>query len=173
MVSLVFVILFTLLLKAKPSKPVSFSELLNSPYPKRSPQISTSRVWTNVFTVIAILAVDFNIFPRRFAKTETYGISLMDVGVGCFILCHGVVGPETRQSHPPQFNIKPYIYSVVHCIKTLSPCLVLGVVRLLTVKATDYQQHVTEYGVHWNFFFTIAAVKVHVHVCRLCSCYNF
>jgi phosphatidylinositol glycan class W len=34
----------------------------------------------------------------------------------------------------------------------------LGLARLLTTRAVDYQQHVSEYGVHWNFFITLAAL---------------
>lgn len=36
-------------------------------------------------TVFEILAVDFKVSPRRFAKTETYGVSVMDVGTGGLI----------------------------------------------------------------------------------------
>lgn len=39
-------------------------------------------------TCVAILAVDFNIFPRRYAKTETYGASLVRINAPFFTLEH-------------------------------------------------------------------------------------
>ena len=157
--TLIFVVMTT---KTKHTA-TSLSVFMNLPYPNKCPAISNSRTWVNVFTAIAILAVDFNIFPRRFAKAETYGAGLMDVGVGCYILCHGIVAPDAR--YTLTFSARRYLLSLLHCIKKLVPFIVLGLLRIASVQATDYQQHVSEYGVHWNFFFTIAAVKVGHTVC--------
>ena len=55
-----------------------------------------------LITCLAILAVDFRIFPRRFAKTETFGISLMDIGVGTFIVSSAVTSRYARGQYPPR-----------------------------------------------------------------------
>jgi phosphatidylinositol glycan class W len=55
-------------------------------------KLSVNSFRTSVFiiTSVAIIAVDFFIFPRVHAKTVLYGISLMDLGVGLFVLCHSM-----------------------------------------------------------------------------------
>ncbi|KPP74437.1 hypothetical protein Z043_106398 [Scleropages formosus] len=60
------------------------------------PFVTSFRVLVNVKTAISILAVDFSVFPRRYAKTETYGTGVMDFGVGAYIFANSLVCPEAR-----------------------------------------------------------------------------
>lgn len=100
-------------------------------------------------TYLCILAVDFPIFPRRYAKTENTGYSGMDMGVGLFALAHGMVSSEARNKSTRwrEFLLENSIL------------FVLGVVRLISVKYVSYIEHVSEYGVHWNFFLTLCLMK--------------
>jgi phosphatidylinositol glycan class W len=45
-------------------------------------------------------------------------------------------------------------------VRAAGPLLALGFARLVSTRAAGYQHPVAEYGVHWNFFFTAAAVSL-------------
>ncbi|RZF44931.1 hypothetical protein LSTR_LSTR013121 [Laodelphax striatellus] len=122
----------------------------------KRPYITYFRTSVNLTTTICILAVDFTVFPRSLSKTETYGFSLMDSGVGYFVVCNGLVGSNIDlHNHCPS-----RIHLVFKLIRKNCPLFILGLVRFVTVSNLDYQQHVSEYGVHWNFFITLAFTKV-------------
>ena len=115
-----------------------------------APFVTNYRSSMLLTTAVCILAVDFRVFPRKFAKTETFGFGLMDIGVGSFVFSAGLVSQEARKGRG-------------HLGKSLReafPMLILGFARLISVKGSGYHEHVTEYGVHWNFFFTMALAKV-------------
>jgi len=118
--------------------------------PNKAVFLTSFRASMLLVTTICILAVDFPVFPRRFAKTETYGYGLMDLGVGSFVFSNGLVSPEARQLPS---SIKK---NILGCV----PLLLLGLARLVSVTIVGYHENITEYGMHWNFFFTLATVRL-------------
>nr|KAJ3422081.1 Glucosaminyl phosphatidylinositol (GlcN-PI) nositol acylation protein [Polyrhizophydium stewartii] len=113
------------------------------------------RAYLQLLTVAAILAVDFNVFPRRFAKAETFGTSLMDLGVGAFVFSSGLVSGPRLSSRSQTSSTK-----LSKTLMIVLPPMIFGLLRTLLTKSVNYQEHVTEYGVHWNFFFTLGIISL-------------
>lgn len=167
------------------------------------PYLTIYRSHMILMTIIAILAVDFPVFPRYLAKCESFGVSLvcaplfpsaknneqnlkMDLGVGSFVFAQGLVAAIPLIKDPNYVSAATFP-KIVKATKKVLPLLALGLARVLFVKGTAYpvrmqfdllgylktngwwldpQEHVTEYGVHWNFFITmglLAPLSVLLH----------
>lgn len=95
----------------------------------------------------------------------------MDVGVGSFVFSLGLVSSRAGSSQ----RCNAFVQILV-ALKKAAPILILGLIRVLMVKGAEYpvsrwqhsryigqahsKEHVTEYGVHWNFFFTLGLLPV-------------
>ncbi|XP_055299294.1 uncharacterized protein LOC129566924 [Sitodiplosis mosellana] len=123
---------------------------------QRPEYLNLFRAAINLLTAVCILAVDFKCFPRKLAKTETFGFGLMDTGVGFYVFGNGLVAPElSKASESSRLTWKKLEKTIIGCL----PLVVLGAVRFAATNELDYQQHISEYGVHWNFFLTLAFTK--------------
>jgi phosphatidylinositol glycan class W len=139
---------------ATPSTPLVRANL-------HEPSLLVFRVFLQLSTILCILAVDFHVFPRKFAKVETFGTSLMDLGVGGFLFSAGVVSgrrpgapaPTARASNHASSSWRRALWSAF-------PLLAIGAVRTALTKSVNYQEHVSEYGVHWNFFYTLGVIPL-------------
>lgn len=111
-----------------------------------------------IITCIALLAVDYQSFPRRFAKAETFGTALMDAGVGSIVaagaLSRGfftLLDDDSKGSRTTSWR-KGMLQTGL--------LLSLGIGRSLLTGLVGYQNHVGEYGAHWNFFLTLGALRL-------------
>ncbi|KAF2353797.1 GWT1 [Trinorchestia longiramus] len=123
---------------------------------KERDTLTLLRAFVGLSTAVAILAVDFHVFPRRFAKTEEFGWSVMDVGAAAYLFINATV--DQRYTAGRSLRVVAREAGVL---------FVLGTVRVMSLSAADYQQHASEYGLHSNFFFVLAFTKlVSVRWCK-------
>lgn len=117
---------------------------------KRPKVFTLVRATAYVGTGVAILAVDFdNCFPFDYRKSRTYGASIMDLGIGLFVVTMGLVSHRART----WTDIKK-LY------KTVVPLLALGLIRTIVITTIGYHQDEHEYGVHLNAFFILGLTKL-------------
>lgn len=76
----------------------------------------------------------------------------MDLGVGAFVFSSGVVSGRAYAHHGAAPNL---LSNFAKSLRSSLPLLTLGFIRLLATKSVNYQEHNSEYGLHWNFFFTL------------------
>lgn len=168
----------------------------------RKPFVTAFKGAAMFLTCFAILAVDFPCFDRAYAKTESFGISLMDLGVGLFVFSSGITSKWARgavfgrghhigrggggglaarrkkrrgrgehrdsdesdadsgdddEDEEEESGGEGGIFVMILSPINL-PALLLGVGRLVVIRTVNYQEHSSEYGVHWNFYLTLVGV---------------
>jgi phosphatidylinositol glycan class W len=89
----------------------------------------------------------------------------MDVGVGSFVFSSGVVA---ARSYITKQNQDSLVKFMLKSIRSAFPILVLGFARLILTKGVNYQEHNSEYGLHWNFFFTLGFLPPFVTLIGFC-----
>ncbi|KAF7639265.1 hypothetical protein Mgra_00001227 [Meloidogyne graminicola] len=139
-------------------RPESTKAIFNSQTMFRSLLLNT--------TALAILAVDFSIFPRRFAKTHYYGQSLMDTGTAAFIFVNALSDENSERNgkKPKERVLKSTMNLFFFRIPTIFILALLGIGRSLFIHFSGYGQDITEYGVHWNFFVTLFFIRLFVAI---------
>jgi hypothetical protein len=121
--------------------------------------VTVSKSICMTLTCIAIMAVDFPpLFARYLCKTEEEGWGLMDVGVSSLMIS-AAWSSKLCTTYP--LSKKSYFFTDLKNAITgnIGVCLAASV-RFFLLTGVEYHDHVTEWGVHWNFFLTIAILNI-------------
>jgi len=105
-----------------------------------------------MFTIIAILAVDFQIFPAHFGKTHGYGVSVMDIGVGAFVASNAMASSDAKST---EMKLNRLILT-----KSL-PLLLVGIIRWASTAAMGYHVDASEWFIG-TFSFRFLLLKLQV-----------
>ncbi|UKJ89116.2 hypothetical protein MACJ_002362 [Theileria orientalis] len=104
-----------------------------------------------VAIVIVILGVDNINFNQFMRKTYYDGFSAMDIGAGFFVTQTGSSIALSRRKKNVWLIFKKNII-----------IMVIAIVRTVSIALLGYGVDEREYGVHWNFFYTLAITRIAV-----------
>ena len=115
---------------------------------------------TMMAVVIAILAVDFPpIFYRTLCKTEELGISLMDTGVALITLNSGMSNVKARPWHK-EGGVLQIGKDLLNSAQSVIFPIIVGSLRFCVISDLDMLEHPSEWGIHWNFYTTVACISL-------------
>ena len=83
----------------------------------------------------------------------------MDTGVSSVMLASGISN-RLIVTHKKARKSKSFIKELIQSVTGNLGVVLGGTVRFFLLTGIDYHDHVTEWGVHWNFFLTIAILNV-------------
>ncbi|VDN82271.1 unnamed protein product [Brugia pahangi] len=122
--------------------------------------VTYMRLYGFLATAGAILSVDFDVFPRRFAKTSIFGRSVMDLGTATFVYCFAVVDVFRHYPGRVKHVTQKQWFSYCSLKPSSSAVLImLGIARTFLLHFTNYQYQISEYGIYWNFFITLGLLR--------------
>lgn len=82
----------------------------------------------------------------------------MDIGVGAVMFATGLSARKVREAFT---NKKvPFLKELFSTIKGSIIIIIIGFMRFIIIKDLNYQEHLSEWGIHWNFFATISIVNI-------------
>ena len=83
----------------------------------------------------------------------------MDSGVALITLNAGISSRKGRPWYYQQ-NKTSIFKELFQAVKESLFPIALGFIRIFLLSELDYQEHASEYGIHWNFYTTIAIVNL-------------
>lgn len=157
-------VIFVALLKKK----ISFykTHILNKLNQKKNLLFEYPREFLMLNTCICIMGIDFPPNFPSLAKTLVFGCSFMDAGIALTI-CGTASSFHRRMSD--EFEKKPFTRSstlqiLKRSITRDGVLLIIALIRAIFLLVTDFDYDINEYGVHWNFFFSLCALDVSVMI---------
>ena len=54
--------------------------------------------------------------------------------------------------------MRKFLQDILESIRNIAFPLIVGSLRFFVISDLDYQEHASEWGIHWNFYTTVAII---------------